>query len=115
MTSAADLSPAELTAHSAEHLYYELSMLCAPAARLKPKAEADPSSMTDIVVTNALIESFTTHARVVALFLYPDATKAKYANAITAEHYVVDQARWRHKRGPLPSVLRTVIDRTGKE
>lgn len=115
-------TPGELRNHSAEHLHYELGMLFETARRLEsqqqPKSsesdESDPHQ-DDVVVTNALIESFAIHARGLALFLHPDATSARYANAVTADEYVTDGDHWRKDRGAIPSVLRTVIDRTGKE
>src|SRR5947209_13763848 len=98
----------ELHDYAADRLDYELSMLHEMAMRLVH----DPAIHTDWVLKNALIESFTIHARALALFLY---WGKKRAGDVTAEQYVKDVDAWRAARGPIPPELQTVIDRTGQE
>jgi hypothetical protein len=86
VTSGSSVAPprssADLHDYSAEHLYYELTMLYATVEQLKGNSHpsrdgAVTGDPVNIVVTNALIESFATHARAVALFLYPEATSRR--------------------------------------
>jgi hypothetical protein len=67
------------------------------------------------LLKNVLIESFAIHARALALFLYPDASKRRRANAVIAEQYVSDPQRWRRDRGKIPALLHETIERTAKE
>jgi hypothetical protein len=106
------MTDAQLRAYSAEHLVYELEMLCATAGRLAAlQAQRDE----DVVLRNALIESFATHARALALFVYPDAGGRRRNADVTADHYVRDLNAWRHARPRLPHELDSVIKRTAKE
>jgi hypothetical protein len=100
----------ELRDFAADHLYYELLMLHETAMGLKWRETLD----ADFALKNALIESFTVHARVLAQFLYYSPSK-KFPDDVTAEHYVRDVREWKAARGPLPADLQEVIDRTGKE
>jgi hypothetical protein len=101
----------ELRDYSADHLYYELFMLYETASRLR----GDPAVEGDWVVMNALIESFTIHARALMCFLYPGEKTRPYPTDVTAECYVSDVTGWRRVRGTLPSMLETVKTRTSKE
>jgi len=102
----------KLRDYSADHIYYELFMLFETAARLRH----DPSIEGDWVVTSALIEAFTIHARALACFLYPgELARHRPATDITADDYVADGAMWRDARGRPPRTLIDVVDRTGKE
>ncbi len=98
----------ELWDFAADHIYHELLMLHETAMRLKWGPDLD----TDFALKNALIESFTIHARVLALFLYKG---PKWEDDVTAEQYVRDVQEWRAARGDIPPELQEVIDRTGKE
>jgi len=100
----------ELENYSAEHLQYELWMLYETAARLAHK----PAVHNDRIVKNALIESFTVHARTLGIFLYPE-EGSKRADDVTSDEYVRDIQRWKQARGTTPPELSTVIQRTGKE
>lgn len=100
----------ELRDYAADQLYYELWMLYETAARLVH----DHSVRSDWVVKNALIESFTVHARSLAIFLYPEEAK-KWPDDVTSDEYVKDLQQWRKARGAIPPELRTTIQRTGKE
>jgi hypothetical protein len=79
---------------------YELTMFHETAMRLKH----DSALATDIIVKNALLESFTIHVRLLALFLYQK-PNPKWPNDVTAEHYVKDIHAWRTARGAPPSEL----------
>ncbi len=100
----------ELHDYAADQLYYELLMLYEAAARLVK----DQAVHSDWVVKNALIESFTVHARSLAVFLYPEEAR-KRPNDVTSDEYVKDIQQWRKARGAIPRELRTTIQRTGKE
>jgi len=100
----------ELHDYAADQLYYELWMLYEAAARLVH----DHAVHSDWVVKNALIESFTVHARSLAIFLYPEQAK-KRPDDVTSDQYVKDIGQWRKARGAIPPILRTMIQRTGKE
>ena len=98
----------QLHDYSADHLYYEISMLYETAMRLVH----DPAMQTDWISRNALIESFTIHARALSFFLYKDKQRP---DDVTAAEYVNDVDAWCADRGSIPPELQTVIDRTGKE
>lgn len=100
----------ELHDYAADQLYYELWMLYEAAARLVH----DHAVHGDWVVKNALIESFTVHARSLAIFLYPEEAR-KRPDDITSYEYVNDIQQWKKARGAIPPELRTTIQRTGKE
>lgn len=100
----------ELHDYSAGHLYYEMWMLYETAARLVH----DPAVHSEWVLKNALIESFTVHARSLAIFLYPEEAK-KYPDDVTSDEYVKDVRQWGQARGTISPELKTVIQRTGKE
>ena len=100
----------ELHDYAADHLYYELWMLYEAATRLVN----DPAVYDDWVLKNALIESFTVHARSLAIFLYPEEA-TKRPDDVTSDEYVKDIAEWRKVRGAIPSELKITIQRTGKE
>jgi hypothetical protein len=71
-------------------------------------------STPDWVLANAVIESFTIHARVITVFLYPDES-ARRADDVTSDMYVADVKKWHDVRGAIPTDLKAVIARTGKE
>jgi hypothetical protein len=101
----------DLFIFSADHLYYELWMLYETGARLV----YDPAVPEDFVLKNALVESFTVHARTLAAFLYPDPKAEPRDDDVVSDHYVKDPVEWRKARGPMPPELVTVMRRTGKE
>ena len=98
----------ELRDFATDHIYYELLMLHETAIALKWRENLD----ADFALKNAFIESFTIHARVLALFLYKG---PKWDDDVTAEQYVRAVQKWRAARGRIPVDLQEVIDRTGKE
>jgi hypothetical protein len=100
----------ELRDYSKDHLHYEVSMLYSTAHALLH----DPKLDEDAVAMNAFVESFATHARVLAVFLHPEAAK-EFKTDVTSEDYVSDVAAWRIARGTVPVELKTVIERTAKQ
>jgi hypothetical protein len=99
-----------LTKHSGD-LEYELWMLRQTALRLRD----DSALHCDRVVKNAVIEAFTTHARALTEFLFPEREKRRRDTDIIAQDCVVDPARWITARGAIPTILGEVITRSGKE
>ena len=105
------MTDAELRDNSLKHLYYELWMLRETAGRLLH----DNRIHRDLVIKNAMVESFCVHARAVAAFLYPEKFASRDGD-ITATDYVTDSPKWRATRGEqLPEVLLDLKERTGKE
>jgi hypothetical protein len=100
----------ELQRYSEEHVDYELWMLNQTGKRVS----TDPAINDDPVVKNALIESFCLHARVLAIFLYPEEAKERPGD-VTSDKYVKAVAAWRAARGQIAPGLKEVITRTGKE
>jgi len=98
----------ELRDYAADHISYELSMLYETAMCLEHGKALD----TEIIVTNALVESFAIHARTLAQFLYYGPRRP---GDVTAEEYVRNVRAWKEARGSIPPELQEVIDRTGKE
>jgi len=98
----------ELHDFAADHLYYELLMFHETAMGLKWRENLD----ADFALKNAFIESFTIHARVLAVFLYD---KPQRDDDVTAEDYVKDIEAWRRAHGSMPPDLREVVVRTNKE
>jgi hypothetical protein len=93
----------ELRAAS-DHLGYEVWMLRKAAAKLRliqPGADR-----------NAVLESFTIHARALRQFFEP--TKPK-PDDVLAWHYVGDQLQWQKARGRMPAVLADINGRVGTE
>ncbi len=100
----------ELHDYAVDHLYYELWMLYETASRLVHDQEIHG----DWVVKNSLIESFTVHARSLAIFLYPEEAR-KHPDDVTLDEYVRNVQEWKEARGSIPPELKTTIQRTGKE
>ena len=88
----------QLHDYSADHLYYEISMLYETAMRLVH----DPAMQTDWISRNALIESFTIHARALAFFIYKE---KRWHDDVTAAEYVNDVGAWCADRGSIPPEL----------
>jgi hypothetical protein len=91
---------------ASQHLRYEIEMFNAMADLLSG------GTYKNTVVENALLESFTVHARALAEFFDPPLKRRD--DDMIAEHYVTG---WSAKRGALPPVLDKVRvkDRVGKE
>ena len=105
------MTDAELRDNSLKHLYYELWMLRETAGRLLH----DNRIHRDLVIKNAMVESFCVHARAVAAFLYPEKFASRDGD-VTATDYVTELPKWRATRGEqLPEILLDLKERTGKE
>lgn len=92
----------ELAAAS-EHLHYEFAMLVGTARGLASAVAGDS------VLNNALLESFTLHARALLAFLYADRPRA---DDVMAEDFVAD---WVSNRPTEPAALAQIQFRVGKE
>ncbi len=89
------------------HIAYETSMLLF-CTRALGEADAERSAE----VENALLESFTIHARSLTSFLFVEADDEQ---EMVAAHFVRDPAVWREERGELPEVLGVVRQGLGNE
>lgn len=89
-----------------EHLHYEVEMLAYTATRL-----ADAKKLPEAEV-NALLESFTVHARALVFFFYEP---PKFDNDVVADHFMPPLLEWSRIAGPLPIALMDVRSRVGTE
>ena len=99
-------SNAELQ-EASKHLHYELDMLLGTARLLATSVYSD-----DTVLSNALVESFTVHARVLLDFLYD---QSPLSDDVVASDYFTDPQDWISKRPAKSSILTQVDSRVGKE
>jgi hypothetical protein len=88
---------------ASEHLHYEMMMLIGTARGLASGVAGES------VLNNALLESFTLHARALLAFLYADKPRP---DDVVAEDFVSD---WVSKRPPETAPLARVHFRVGKE
>jgi hypothetical protein len=95
-----------LQAWAGEHLIYELGMLRDVSIKLGNRHHAD-----DGVVENALLESFTLHARVLLDFFYGNRRKAD--DALASDFFADDT--WERQRPDRSTALEEVNQRVGKE
>lgn len=91
---------------ASEHLFYELWMLDRVANLLALGAFGEGA------MTNALLESFTMHARALFQFFFP---KAPRHDDVLAEDYFGGRDAWEAVRGTTPVALSQVDVRVGKE
>jgi hypothetical protein len=96
----------ELRAAS-DHLYYEIQMLQGTMALLATGATGQS------ILSNALIESFTIHARVLLHFLYP--AGSRQSSDVLAEDFFDDVEHWLAIRPDEPEVFGTARGRVNKE
>ena len=90
---------------ASDHLHYEVWMFTSLASGLA-------SGITgESVINNALLESFTIHARVLLDFLYAE---PRYDDVI-AEDFFASPELWREARPPKSDNVKTVHKRVGKE
>ena len=87
-------------------MYYEIEMLTSTARGLA----ADISGTS--VITNALIESCTIHARALLDFLYAE---GPHKDDVIAEDFFEDPAPWYKARPPKSEKVQCVHGRVGKE
>ena len=91
---------------ASNHLFYEVWMLgILTQAMASGIAGEGP-------MNNALLESFTIHARALLDFLYTEKPKS---DDVIAEDYFADPARWVSIRPAKTTTLQTVHHRVGKE
>lgn len=95
----------ELRAAS-DHLFYEVMMLKHTMERLASGPEDD-------VVSNALLESFTIHARALMDFFYP--SEKPEATDVIAQDFFVDAQAWADVRGDQPEIFGKARRRVNKE
>jgi len=89
-----------------EHLFYELWMLDTTARVLAMEAFGEGP------VRNALLESFTIHARGLLQFFFPSQPRPDDALAVDS---LSDTPAWEGARGEMPPILADLAARVGKE
>ena len=89
------------------HFDYEVSMLSETARLL-----SDPNT-ANTPIENALLESFTVHARALIHFVFPSGLI--HDEDVLAEDYFVHRATWDGVRGSVPVVLTDARSRIGTE
>jgi len=88
------------------HLYYEIEML-GGRAQLLAKA-----AYKNRIVTNALLESFTVHARVILDFLY--ASESVRPDDVIAEDFFDKPSLWHSARPEKTKLLGSIHSRGGR-
>jgi hypothetical protein len=96
---------AELIAAS-QHLAYEVDMLAGLARELETVAQSPG------VLRNALLESFTVHARTLLQFFYPTSPRA---HDVLSNDYFDDVVAWRKTLGRQPKPLGQIGSRVAAE
>ncbi|HHT9133569.1 MAG TPA: hypothetical protein ACFYD2_01580 [Candidatus Avalokitesvara rifleensis] len=91
-----------------EHLLYEIAMLLGTALDLVNPA----SNKWTVSNANALIESFTIHARILLDFLYSNNPQP---DDVIAEDFFDDASVWLEQRQAKTRLLTTIHKRVGKE
>ncbi len=89
-----------------EHLFYELWMLDTTARILAIEAFGEGP------VRNALLESFTIHARGLLQFFFPNQPRPDDALAVD---FLPSASAWETARGDMPPILVDLAARVGKE
>src|SRR5262249_37462283 len=112
-------SESKLRKASAADLHYEVSMLCGTADQLRQLVQrrsesTHEPSREDILVGNAVVESFAIHARNLVIFFYPEMSKRKDGDVV-APDFIEDLASWQRTRPRLTPALKTALTRTGQE
>ena len=98
-------TPEELRGAS-EHLFYEVGMFGTLARALATGVFGAGS------INNAVLESFTVHARVLLDFLFANKPRP---DDVVAEDFFPTPERWPTVRGDMPPLLKDVDARVGKE
>jgi len=104
-------SDEELVAVS-EHLLYEIQMLFGTAQALSTVGPSNGKDSRIWATRNALLESFTIHARILLYFLY--SAKPRPSDVI-AEDFFDNGSTWLQKRPAKSQLLTTIHSRVGKE
>lgn len=92
---------------ASNNLQYEIWMLLSLADLMSKDVGRD-----NVVVNNALVESFMIHARVLLEFLYAQKPRP---DDIIAEDFLAEPEQWEKIRIPKTDLLETVHDRVSKE
>ena len=96
----------EVLRKASNHLHYEIGMLTSSARGLA-------SGITGVgVLHNALLESFTIHARVLLKFLYDE---NPWPNDVIADDFFPTSQEWREVRPEMTEILKPIYGRVGKE
>ena len=90
---------------ASKHLHYEVDMLLGTARLLAAGVRGD-------VLSNAVVESFIIHTRVLLDFLYDERPRS---DDVVASDYFTDRQDWISKRPAMSSTLTKVDRRVGKE
>ncbi len=96
----------ELLQKASDHLHYEIWMLRTLARALASRKSGQGA------INNALLESFTIHARILLDFLYAD---KPWPDDVIAEDFFDRPERWHVARPPKSEELKTLDRRVGKE
>src|SRR5678816_3490620 len=91
---------------ASEHLYYEWAMFGTLARALTSGVFGDGP------INNAVLESFTVHARVLLDFLFDPKPRQ---DDVVAEDFFPETTKWVQIRGDIPPILQQVESRVGKE
>jgi len=106
VTKARPPREAKILQRASEHVYYELWMLEHVAGILTLDAVGEGA------ILNALIESFTIHARSLLQFFHP---RSPRPDDVLAQDFFPTGPTWEDIRGALPKSLTKLEDRVGKE
>src|SRR4051812_11520484 len=91
---------------ASEHLHYEFWMFVTLSRALAISVFGQGA------IRNAILESFTVHARVLLDFLYAEKPQA---DDVIADDFFTDPETWRQIRGDMAPALQKVNRRVGKE
>ena len=92
--------------YASDHLYYEIGMFTNLAHGLASGMSGES------VINNALLESYTIHARILLDFLYAERPKA---DDVIAEDFFDDPAKWRNAMPQKSEKVQFAHRRVGKE
>jgi len=95
-----------------EHLLYEIQMLFGTAQAMGTLDLGNENDIRIWAIRNALVESFTVHARILLDFLY--SSRPKPDDVIT-EDFFDNGSTWLQKRPAKSQLLTTIHKRVGKE
>ena len=94
-----------------QHLVYEIQM-CFEAGKMLSTFKPNEVRDEDRVIHNALIESFTIHARSLVAFLYPEDPRP---DDVTGDDFFDDPSVWRKIRPTKTKALENAHPRVAKE
>ncbi len=91
---------------ASEHLFYEFWMFTSLARGMAS------GIFNEGIISNALLESFTIHARVLLDFLFSENPRS---DDVIAEDYIPSQSDWVKIKGSKSEILKDIHKRVGKE